>query len=143
MPSFINIYMRLIKHINDTDQYISEKVTQSQLDNLERVLDRLYKSLSIDIEFSRHFLARVNDKRNKKDITIPELKQLFSKTYSRYGTQFKDYGDGMQAVLNDIQTDINIPFVLRWNPKSKMIELVSKTVMRKKGFQTSSPKLPV
>ena len=120
--------------------YINESITIGQLQELEKILDRLYSSLSIDIEFSKHFFQRVNDARNKKDITIPELQLIFQKAYGRYAKQFLDYSDGMQAVLTDLQTDINIPFVLVWNPKSKMIELISKTVMRKKGFTVGTSK---
>lgn len=119
-------------------QFISEEITHDQLNQLEKILDGLFKKFSIDIEFTKHFFNRVNDTRNKRDITVAELQSLFRKTYARYAKEFLKYGDGMQAVLDDIQTDINIPFVLKWNSKSKMIELISKTVMRKKGFKTSN-----
>jgi len=121
--------------------YVNESVTKGQLNDLEKVLDRLYSSLSIDIEFTKHFFDRVNDHRNKRDITIPELQLLFNKTYSRYAKQFLQYENGMEAVLADLQTDINIPFTLKWNKKTKMIDLISKTVMRKKGFKTHDQKL--
>ena len=122
-------------------KYLTEQVTKQQLDGLEKTLDALFKSLHIDIEFTKHFFDRVNDKRNKRDITIPELQALFSKTYARYGKKLLTYGDGMEAVLDDLQTDINIPFVLRWNRRTKMVELISKTVMRKKNFLTRDVKL--
>ena len=38
-----------------------------------------------------------------------------------------------------MKTDINMPFVL--NLKGGELELVAKTVMRKKNFQTSGPKM--
>ena len=38
-----------------------------------------------------------------------------------------------------MKTDINMPFVL--NLKGGELELVAKTVMRKKDFKTSNPKL--
>ena len=48
-------------------------------------------------------------------------------------------GPDAQAVLSDMKTDINMPFVL--NLKGGELELVAKTVMRKKDFKTSNPKL--
>lgn len=119
------------------------KVSKQDLNSLEKVLDNLFKSANIDIEFTKHFLDRVNDPRNKKQIDIPELQRLFTKTHSKYGKQIAVMGDKAEAVLNDIQTDINLPFVLQWNKKSRMIELISKTVMRKKNFKTPDKKLKV
>ena len=122
---------------------LSESITKNELSRLEGILDGLYRSLNIDIEFSKHFFERLNDARNKKDITIPELQDIFRKAYGRYAKDFQQYGNGMQAVLKDLQTDINVPFVLKWNKKSKLIELISKTVMRKKGFKTKDKELRV
>ena len=122
--------------------YLNESITIGQLRDLEKVLDALFASANIDIEFTKHFFDRVNDARNKKDITIPELQAIFRKAYARYASELESYGSGFQAVLADLQTNINIPFVLHWNPKSKLIELISKTVMRKKGF-TAKKRLPV
>jgi hypothetical protein len=48
-------------------------------------------------------------------------------------------GPDAEAVLNDMQTDINMPFVLKWDGKE--LDLVAKTVMRKSNFATSNPKL--
>ena len=39
-------------------------------------------------------------------------------------------------LLKDMKTNINIPFVMRYNPRSKLFELISKTIMRKKNFLT-------
>ena len=51
-------------------------------------------------------------------------------------------GPDAQAVIHDMETDINMPFVLNID-KSGMLDLVAKTVMRKKDFKTSNPKLNV
>lgn len=125
-------------------------VTGAELSALERVLDRMYEKINIDVEFSKHFFDRVNDARNKKQITINELAAIFQKAYQKYKDLFKKEGEDMkmshgdwQAVLNDITTDINLPFVIQWNERTQEIELVSKTVMRKKNFMTSNRKLRV
>ena len=49
-------------------QYIFERVSKSDLDQIEKYADKLFAAVGIDIEFTRHFLDRVNDARNKKPI---------------------------------------------------------------------------
>lgn len=121
----------------------SAKVSPQELKALEKILDNLFKSVKIDIEFTKHFLDRVNDPRNKKQITIEELRALFQKTYQKYKDKLSGYGPNFEAVLNDIKTDVNVPFVLKWDAKNNELDLVNKTVMRKKDFKTSNQKLKV
>ena len=120
--------------------YINETITKSDLNKLEAWLDKLFATVDIDIEFTRHFLERVNDTRNKKDITIEELSTLFKDTYSKHGKKISILSKDTEAVLNDLRSDINIPFVLKWDSQSKEFDLVSKTVMRKKQFKTPDRK---
>lgn len=117
----------------------SAKLSKADLDTVEKYADKLYKSVGVDIEFTRHFLDRVNDERNKKQITVAELIRLFKHAYKKYGKQIPKLGDDAQAVLNDMKTDVNMPFVLKWDGKE--FELVAKTIMRKKDFKTSNQKL--
>ena len=117
----------------------SSELTAKDLDTVEKYADKLYKSLGVDIAFTRHFLDRVNDTRNIKQITVAELIRLFKQSYKKYGKQIPKLGNDAQAVLNDIKTDINMPFVLKWDGKE--FELIAKTIMRKKDFKTSNKKL--
>ena len=116
-------------------------VTKSDIDQVERYADKLFAAVGIDVEFTRHFMDRVNDARNVKQITTSELVRLFKQSYKKYGKKIAKMSDDANAVINDMKTDINMPFVL--NHKKGEIELVVKTVMRKKNFTTSasSPKL--
>ena len=115
------------------------QLTKSDLDNVEKYADKLYKSVGIDVEFTRHFLDRVNDARNKKQITVGELIRMFKQSRKMHGKKIAQLGPDAEAVLNDMQTDINMPFVLKWDGKE--LDLVAKTVMRKSNFATSNPKL--
>ena len=119
-----------------------KKITQSDLDQVEKYADRLFASLKIDVEFTKHFMDRVNDARNLKQITVAELIRLFKQAYRRYGKKIAKMSDQANAVINDMKTDINMPFVIAVDRKGDM-ELIAKTVMRKKNFTTSasSPKL--
>ena len=110
--------------------YISEQtLSKSDLDGVEKYADRLYAAAGIDVEFTRHFLDRVNDSRNKKQITVAELIRMFKQSYKKFGKKIAKLGPDAEAVLNDMQTDINMPFVLKWDGKE--LDLVAKTVMRK------------
>lgn len=118
-------------------------ISQSQLNTLERELDTLFASVGIDIEFTRHFFERVNDARNGKDITIDELRGIFKEVYAEYKSRLKKFGDGFEGVFKNPPTSINIPFVLGWDKENQELDLFTKTVMRKKNFQTDTPVLPV
>jgi len=116
-----------------------QEITKQDLDGVEKYADRLYKAVGIDVEFTRHFLDRVNDTRNKKQITVAELIRLFKQSYKKYGKKITKLGPDAEAVINDMQTDVNMPFVLKWDGKE--LDLVAKTVMRKKDFKTPDTKL--
>ena len=119
-----------------------EFVSKQDLDQVEKYADRLFAAVGIDVEFTRHFLDRVNDTRNKKPISTAELIRLFRLSYKKYGKKIPQMGAKAQAVIHDMETDINMPFVINID-KSGMLDLVAKTVMRKKDFKTSNPKLKV
>ena len=121
---------------------IKEDVSKGELDQVEKYADKLFAAVGIDVEFTRHFLDRVNDERNKKPINTAELIRLFRLTYKKYGKKIPKMGPDAQAVVRDMETDINMPFVLNVD-RSGMLDLVAKTVMRKKDFKTSNPKLNV
>jgi hypothetical protein len=121
----------------------SEEITQSMLDKLEQYLDQLFGKLGMDVEFTRHFLDRANDVRNKRPITLKELAILFKDAYIKYGKQIAKMGPDAEAVIKDMRSDVNVPFVLNWDSRNQELDLVAKTVMRKKDFRTPDPELPL
>ena len=121
-------------------QHLNEEVSKNDLDQVEKYADKLFAAVGIDIEFTKHFLDRVNDERNKKPISTAELIRLFRLTYKKYGKKISKMNPDAEAVIHDMETDVNLPFVLNID-KSGMLDLVAKTVMRKKNFQTSGPKM--
>ena len=125
------------------DESLEEKVTNKDLDDIEKFADKLFAKLDVDVNFTKHFGDRVNDPRNKTDITKSELIALFKKTYRQHGKAIASMDDHAEAVIKDIQKDINLPFVLNYNKKTKELDLVAKTIMRKKDFKTHSPELKV
>ena len=125
--------------INEVDK----PVTQTDIDQLEVFADRLFAKVGIDVEFTRHFLDRVNDERNIKQITMSELTRLFKQEYKRWGKPIAQLGPDAEAVMKDMVTDINLPFALRWDHQNKELDLVAKTVMRKADFKTSNQEFAV
>ena len=123
----------------DLNAQSEKEIKKSDLDQIERYADRLFASLGIDVEFTRHFLDRVNDQRNVKQITPSELTRLFKQSYKKHGKTIAKLGPDAEAVINDMKTNINMPFVL--NLKGGELELVAKTVMRKKDFKSPDKKL--
>ena len=123
----------------DLNAQSEKEIKKSDLDQVEKYADRLFASLGIDVEFTRHFLDRVNDQRNVKQITSSELIRLFKQSFKKHGKTIAKLGPDAEAVINDMKTDINMPFVL--NLRGGELELVAKTVMRKKNFKSSDKKL--
>lgn len=129
--------------LNFTDYLnLNEEITKADLDQIEKYADKLFASVNIDVEFTKHFLDRANDERNKKPINTAELTRLFRQTYKKHGKKIPLLGPDAQAVIKDMETDINMPFVLVVD-RNGMLDLVAKTIMRKKNFKTSNTELTV
>jgi hypothetical protein len=124
-------------------EYLIEQVTQKQLDDVEKFADKLFAKLDIDVAFTKHFIERVNDARNGKDITAAELIKLFRETYKKHGKKIADMPDQAQAVIKQMQNDLNMPFVFKWDSRNQEFDLVAKTIMRKKDFKTPNKVLSV
>jgi hypothetical protein len=128
------------------DEYtrtLFEDLTKADLDAVERMADKLFAKVGIDVEFTRHFLDRVNDTRNKKPISSGELVRIFKLTYKKHGKKIPKLGKNAEAILHDINSHVNIPFVLKWDAKNQEFDMISKTVMRKKDFKSNDTKLEV
>jgi len=122
---------------------LNEFISRKELGDVETYADNLFSDVGIDVEFTKHFLDRVNDPRNGAEITPEELTSLYRKAHDKYGNNLSHLKTGSERVVNDVQTDINVPVVL--NKRGKEAEMVNMTVMRKKNFLTApnSPKLKV
>jgi hypothetical protein len=114
-------------------KHLEEEISKQQLDDLEKFADRILAKFEIDVSFTRHFLDRVNDSRNNPEITVNELQKLFKKIKKAKGVNLKKY-DGMEVVLKDLQSNLNIPVVVKF--KDGEFEVTNKTIMRKSNFRT-------
>ena len=82
-----------------------------------------------------------NFKYIREKISQQDLDQV--EKFNKHGKKIPQLGPDAEGVLKDMQTDINMPFVLKWDKETQEFELIAKTIMRKKGFKTSSDILSV
>ena len=118
-------------------------VSQQVLDQVEAYADKLFGKVGVNVEFTRHFLDRLNDERGQqKPITSAELIKLFREVYRRHGKEIANLPNETQSVIKDMSTDINMPFVFNWT-KGGRADLVAKTILRKADFKTSNKEFKV
>jgi len=110
-------------------------VTKAQMNAFEKVVDRLFDKFGIDFEFTKHFGDRMGDDRNNPCIDIKELSDLMKKIYAKQGKSLKDVKDA-EAVVRDLQSDLNIPVVVKYDHRNDEFDVVAKTIMRKKNFRS-------
>lgn len=116
------------KNESETSFDLDEKLSQSNLDSIEKYADKELDPA--DIEFTNHFFDRVNDARNGKEISEAELIGFF-KRLAKHKKEFLEFlSKYNELVVKDTRSNINIPFVKMAN------KAIAKTVMRKDDFKT-------
>jgi len=116
-------------------------ITENELRHIEKYLDSVWKHLGVEFEFTKHFFDRVNDSRNRKQITAQELVKIFTEAYKRYGKMIAgkvtpEKENSFDTVLTDLSTKVNSPVVVVWDKQAKELKMVAKTVMRVNHFYT-------
>jgi uncharacterized protein YpuA (DUF1002 family) len=89
------------------------------------------------LKFTRHFADRMNDPRNKPAVKVQELQQLFKRIARNKAKNIRQNPDS-QAVIKDMQNDLNLPIVINYDKNKDEFEVINKTIMRKKDFGTSN-----
>jgi hypothetical protein len=112
------------------------EIPMADLQKIDQFADKKLSPFDVVLT-DKHFFDRLNDPRNKKEITSAELIGFF-KRLSKKKKQFLDFLDKYnQIVTTDGRTNINIPFMQKAN------KVIAKTVMRKKDFKTPNKKLEI
>lgn len=120
-------------------QEADEPVTQQELDNIKRFMDSLFAKYDMNFAFSNHFIDRVNDVRNRRQITIKELADVFRKMYVKHGESIKqlvEYEGRFQLVVRKLSSSLNLAIVVEPSRRRGEHDILVKTVMRKKNFHT-------
>lgn len=116
-------------------------ITVAQMKEFERVVDQLFKKFNMDFEFTKHFRERMAHERNDPCISLKEIAELIKKLYNakKAGDQSLNKHKDAEAVLKDMQTNVNIPIAIEYDRKNDSLEVVMKTVMRKRDFKSPDP----
>lgn len=117
------------------EQNTCQLVGMKQIKEFEKVVDKLFEKFGIDFQFTKHFAERMGDERNDPCITLQELADFIKKIYKNQGKSLKSVA-GAEAVVRDLQKDLNIPVVVKYDQKNDEFDVVMKTIMRKKNFRT-------
>lgn len=102
-----------------------ELKSPAEVVELEKQLDRLMRSVGLDVEFSRHFIERILGR--EKSVTIDEVVTAFEKLKAKYKKRLisakkkPDY----EAVLKDFGNELNIVFGID-GPEMKAITIKQK-----------------
>lgn len=115
---------------------VINEIPMDDLKDIDRVADKFLNPLDVVLT-DKHFFDRLNDPRNGKEISQAELIGFF-KRLSKHKKQFVEFLEKYeQMVATDDRTNINIPFMKQAN------KAIAKTIMRKKDFKSSTPKLEI
>ncbi len=130
------VYRKYIEKMKKITKQKNEDFTQKDVNDLEKFADRILAKYGIDVEFTRHFVDRLNDPRNSPAIKVSELQRFFKKIQRNKGKNIRNNPD-VEAVLKDMSTNLNLPVVIRTKGDNDF-EVTNKTIMRKKDFKTTS-----
>ena len=120
---------------NLNEQKSCDLIGMDQIRAFEKFVDRMFEKYGIDFKFTKHFGDRMGDDRNDPCIKMKELADFIKKIYQRQGKSLKGVA-GAEAVIKDMQSDLNIPVAVEYDSKNDEFDVVMKTIMRKKNFRT-------
>ncbi len=127
-----------LDHLYENPNYYTNlakvEMAKSELDQVEKYADSQLSPEDIELgKETDHFFQRLNDPRNGKEISAPELTGFF-KRLAKHKKQFIEFlNKYKEFVVLDKRTNINIPFMKVAN------RLIAKTIMRKPNFKSSTP----
>ena len=78
-----DVYRAYIEKMKKITKQKNEDFTQRDVSDLEKFADRILKKYNIDVEFTRHFVDRLNDPRNSPEIKVAELQKDSLRKYRK------------------------------------------------------------
>jgi nicotinamide-nucleotide adenylyltransferase len=127
-----------LDHLFENPKYYTNlakvEIVKSELDQVEKYADSQLSPEDIELgKETDHFFQRLNDPRNGKEISAPELTGFF-KRLAKHKKRFIEFlNKYKEFVVLDKRTNINIPFMKVAN------KLIAKTIMRKPDFKSITP----
>jgi len=107
-----------------------ELKSPAEVVQLEQQLDKMFATLGLDVEFSKHFIERVLGR--EKNVSVQDIISSFSQLKSKYKSRLikaKKAGS-YTAVLRDFDNSLNIVFGIKPNPDGTH-DLVNITIKQK------------
>ena len=142
--------MEAVNNMLRFKQFVTEAdtcpiLTTAHMKAFEQFVDKMFAKFNIDFEFTKHFRERMSHERNDPCIDMKELAAMIQKIYKKYQNGEKSLSKFVdaEAVIKDMQTDLNMPIAVEYNRKSDDLVVIAKTIMRKKNFRTPSPEIKV
>lgn len=120
-------------------------LTAAHMKAFEQFVDKMFAKYNIDFEFTKHFRERMSHERNDPCISMKELADMIKKIYAKYqhGEKSLNKFVDAEAVIKDMQTDLNMPIAVEYDRKNDELDVIAKTIMRKKNFRTPNPEIKV
>ena len=137
--SFTEKLYEAFEIICESDQ-TCDIISPSHMKEFEKFVDKMFEKFRIDFNFTKHFRERMSDGRNNPCIKIKELADVITKIYKKQGKSLKDVA-GSEAVIKDLQSDLNVPVAVEYDSKNDEFDVVMKTIMRKKNFKTPNKEI--
>jgi hypothetical protein len=127
---------------------LDEEISRPEIRKIEQEVDPEYDDFDIDVDLgSRHFIDRVNDRRNSPSIKPDEIEDTFLDTLAQNEDEFDQMRAGDEAVLHDAESALNIPVVFKGqgsiggNTGREDLTMTAKTIMRKPNFTSPDRKI--
>jgi hypothetical protein len=124
-------------------QWLNEELDAQDFRDLERFADDHFNEIGLDVVFTSHFKDRVNDARNGAPVSYDELETLLLKAFDKAGHKLAKLPDESEAVLKQLATWLNVPIKVVADPDGSEKDLVFKTIMRKRRFETPNPEIQI
>jgi len=124
-------------------QWLNEELDAQDFRDLERFADDHFNEIGLDVVFTSHFKDRVNDARNGAQVSYDELETLLLKAFDKAGHKLAKLPDESEAVLKQLATWLNVPIKVVADPDGSEKDLVFKTIMRKRRFETPNPEIQI
>jgi hypothetical protein len=136
----------MLRFIQFTEQKDSCPIlTAAHMKAFEQFVDKMFAKFDIDFEFTKHFRERMSHERNDPCIDMKELASMIQKIYKKYqgGEKSLNKFVDAEAVIKDLQTNLNMPVAVEYDRKNDELVVIAKTIMRKKNFRTPNPEIKV
>jgi hypothetical protein len=124
-------------------EWLLEELDRQDFRDLERFADDHFSEIGLDVVFTQHFKDRVNDARNGAPVSYDELEDLLLSAFNKAGRQLERLPADSEAVLKQLATWLNVPVKVIDDPEHNERDLVLKTIMRKRRFETPNPEIRI